>query len=56
MNVRRNVKTTQRLTYRKKNLVLKNALVKMHDLCNIKFLNKQGYMYIKKILWNEVAI
>lgn len=28
----------------KKKLVLKNALVKMHDLCII-FLNKQGYMY-----------
>lgn len=55
MNVRRNVKTTQRLTYRKKNLVLKNALVKMHDLCII-FLNKQGYMYTKKVFWNEVAI
>lgn len=55
MNVRRNVKATQRLTNRKKKLVLKNAFVKMHDIFII-FLNKQGYMYTKKVFWNEVAI
>lgn len=55
MDVRRNVKATQRLTNRKKKLVLKKAFVKMHDIFII-FLNKQGYMYTKKVFWNEVAI